>query len=333
MARRQYQYAFNFLNIPYLNYRAEDKDRNADYMVRYMLARTSRMFKYGNLPETITRRAIELFTQTNGYGGWADYKDNLYYFFGGLGGKPDHEYMPTTFIVANPALEMSKTYEINKNCIIMPNDTLYQGLMPMLSKYCSMLAENELTMNVVDIMARSALVFKADDERERTSAQQYIADLKDGKLSVITSDKLIGSDGVDAQPGATDSAAVMTHLIEMEQYFKAAMFNELGLNANWNAKRETITSSETLLNSDTLLPLIDDMLYNRQEAIEKVNKMFGTNITVEFDSAWEDNETELELTEEMMKNQAENAGQTNELEGQESLGQKEQEVKDDGTEG
>lgn len=332
MARRQYQYAFNFLNIPYLNYRAEDKERNADYMVRYMLARTSRMFKYNNLPETITRRAIELFTQTNGYGGWADYKDNLYYFFGGLGGKPSHEYMPTTFIVANPALEMSKTYEIDKNCVIMPNDTLYQGLMPMLSKYCSLLAENELTMNIVDIMARSALVFKADDEREQRSAQQYIADLKDGKLSVITSDKLIGSDGVEAQPGATDSAQVITHLIEMEQYFKAAMFNELGLNANWNAKRETITSSETLLNSDTLLPLIDDMLYNRQEAIEKVNKMFGTNISVEFDSAWEDNQEELEMTQEMMKNQAENAGETP-TEGPETLGQKEQEVKDETTEG
>ena len=39
------------------------------------------------------------------------------------------------------------------------------------------------------------------------------------------------------------------------------------------------------------------MLNNRQQALEKINKMFGTNITVEISEEWKDL-TEEEPTEE-----------------------------------
>ena len=44
-----------------------------------------------------------------------------------------------------------------------------------------------------------------------------------------------------------------------------------------------------------LHPLIDDMLRERQEGIEAVNKMFGTNIKVTFGGAWLENEKEEQL--------------------------------------
>ena len=83
------------------------------------------------------------------------------------------------------------------------------------------------------------------------------------------------------------------------------MWNELGLNSNWNAKHENITSSENMLNDDALLPLYDDMLNNWQEGFDEVNKMFGTNITVERNSSWEDNEIEKEALEDQLENQNE----------------------------
>ena len=48
-------------------------------------------------------------------------------------------------------------------------------------------------------------------------------------------------------------------------------------------KREALGAGESGLNADILFPLVDDMLANRQECLDEVNKMFGTNITVEFD--------------------------------------------------
>ena len=60
-------------------------------------------------------------------------------------------------------------------------------------------------------------------------------------------------------------------------------------------KREAIGEGESSLNEDSLLPLCDEMLRCRQQDVEKINKMFGTNISVEFDSAWAQNVRELEL--------------------------------------
>ena len=57
-----------------------------------------------------------------------------------------------------------------------------------------------------------------------------------------------------------------------------------------------------------LHPFIDDMLKERQEALDKVNAMFGTNISVKFNSAWEINEREEEAAIETIENEAEAAG-------------------------
>ena len=96
-------------------------------------------------------------------------------------------------------------------------------------------------------------------------------------------------------------------MFEFEQYLKASMYNEIGLSANFNMKRERLTSAEIETNSDNLYPLVDDMLNNRRLAIEKINEMFETDIKVEFNSSWDyrvfegasihNTETEVEETQ------------------------------------
>ena len=46
------------------------------------------------------------------------------------------------------------------------------------------------------------------------------------------------------------------------------------------------------------------MLRCRREDLEKVNKLFGTEITVEFDSAWANNIKEIDLRMAQMANEA-----------------------------
>ena len=87
-------------------------------------------------------------------------------------------------------------------------------------------------------------------------------------------------------------------LIESIQYIKGSWYNEIGINAAFNMKREAINEAEATLNEDILYPTVDLMLECRQVALEKVNKMYGTNISVELDSIWKDNRLEDELTME-----------------------------------
>ena len=284
-----------------INYDPKMKEVNSTRNVRYMLSRSRRMFKWGKLPKTIPERQIELMLQTNGHVCIAKHEGKLYAFVGSFSGEPNEYYLPTQYVVANPYLKFSKTFTIGVDCVVITNDTMYMGLLPLFSKYCTLIAETELTMYEIAILARAALIFDAEDESEVRNIEEFIRQLKNGDLSVIGRESLMAEDGIRVQPGATASAQVLTHLIEVLQYFKAAQFNEIGLNANWNAKRETITSSETLLNSDTLLPLCDDMIECRRLGIEQVKELFGEEWEVEFNSSWQHNEFELEMTEEKME--------------------------------
>ena len=58
-------------------------------------------------------------------------------------------------------------------------------------------------------------------------------------------------------------------------------------------KRESINSSEAQMGQDSLRPLIDDMLHERKNAYDKINKMFGLNITCEFHTPWLQSMTNL----------------------------------------
>lgn len=266
-----------------------------------MLNRTLSMFDYDGLPVTIDKRNLELMLQTNGSICWYRYNDKLYVFTGGLGGEPNVYYMPTIYTISNPALKISKQLIIDEDCVVMPNDFLYLGLLPLNERYATSLTENELSMNIASINARITSLISASDDNTKKSAEKYIDDIVKGKLGVIAENAFL--EGIKSQPyGTTGSNAILTSLIEQEQYLKASWYNDLGLNANYNMKRESINSQEGQLNDDMLMPLIDTMLYCRQKALEKVNQMFGTNITVKKSSSWEDNQIEVDKAQEDLDN-------------------------------
>lgn len=298
----EYQYLYRF--TPKGLYDFKKKEDSLYVHVLYMLARTQRMFTYEGLPDTIPARILEMLLQVNGYAGVFEYKGNLYADYGGLGGIPDYNYMPTIYTVNNPALNYSANLKINEQCVIVRNDSMYIGLMPLLRKYGTALIENELSMNLVSIMTRVQSLISASDDRVKESALMYLKRVNDGELGIIGDLSMM--ENLKVQPYATAGInSQIKNLIEYEQYLKASEFNELGLDANYNMKRETLTDSENQMNRDALLPLIDDMLESRKEGIQAINDMFGTSITVSFASAWEDNAEELEMEHEMMEQAAE----------------------------
>ena len=287
-----------------------DKGMLLSSYIRYFLARLQSMFIYEGLPDTIPQKWLENYLLVNGSCVWVKNGEDLVVTRAGIGGKPDVYYIPTECIVANPYMNQvdgNRTYTRDVDCVLMVNDTYAQGLLPLLKKYCSMLVENEITMSIADIMARATIILSAADDNTKDSAELFIKHLLEGKLDVIgESPFLVGNqDRALTVNQLSNSAAILTDLIEYQQYIKAGLYNELGLQSNYNMKRESINAGESQLNEDMLHPLIDNMLTERQQALEKVNAMFGTNITVRFNSAWEINEREEEAAIEQIEEAAE----------------------------
>ena len=288
-----------------------NKGAMLDSYVRYFLARLQSMFKYDGLPDTIPGKWLEAYLMCNGNALIAKAPDGeLYAFTGGYGGDPNAYYIPTKYVVANPYLQFTETYDIydglnpDGNSVLIYNDTFSQGLIPMLRRYCMQLVENDITMQLADILARATVNISASDDNTKKSAELWLKRLKDGKLGIISENAFI--EGLNIREFQNVSNT-LTNLIEYHQYIKASLFNELGLNSNYNMKRESINSNESQLNDDMLHPLIDDMLRERREGIARVNELFGLNITVDFDNAWLENEREEIITIDKMEAEAEKA--------------------------
>ena len=270
----------------------EDKEYMLKQNVLQMLNKSTRIFKYVNLPETIQTKDLETQLQVGGFAIWKQVDGKLYTFTGGLGGVPNPYYLPTIATVANPALNYTKNLKIDEECVVMLNDHFYQGLMPLHSKYGRLLVEAEISLKYAIINARVPALIQADNDNTYKSAEEFFKKVVEGKeYGVISSKEFF--DGIRSHDFYKQ--AYIKDLIEAIQYIKGSWFNAIGLNAAFNMKREAINEAEATLNEDILYPDIDTMLECRRYALEKVNKMFGTNITVELDSVWEQNRKREEL--------------------------------------
>lgn len=273
--------------VPYQNsgYNYQDKATNVNNYVKYMLNRSLAMFKYHNLPDTIPQEELEKMLQCAGGCVWYKHENNLYVFNATLGGEGDVYNRPTKAVISNPALKLTTECIIDEDCVFMQNDSMCMGLVPMYQKYCTILNETDITMILATINKRVQILLSANDDNTVASAKKFIENIENGKLGVIAESKLF--DSLKTSTVATSNTNSLQDIYQLQQYVKASMYNEIGLGANWNSKKERLAVAEVETNSDNLYPLVDDMLNNRRKALEKINEMFGTDIQVEFNSSWD----------------------------------------------
>ena len=203
---------------------------------------------------------------------------------------------PTEIVIANPALKFNKTLNLKNDGVLVNNDDMQQGLIPLISKYATILNENEITMILSTINRRVNNLISVSDGNTADSARKYLDGLEAGNIGYIMENRLYES--LKTKSISESYSTRLVDLIELQQYIKASLYNELGLNSNFNMKKERLIRQEVEINTDSIYPLVDNMLHCRQEAVEKVNAMFGTSITVEFSSSWAERE-EIEELEEL----------------------------------
>lgn len=274
----------------------KDKDTAVTEFMANTLAKTQSMFEYEGLPESIPQKELERILQTEGNAFIAKVDGNLYALTGGKGGEPDAYNRPTLYTVANPALKLSKVYTIGTDGVLIENDSNGESLLPIIGKYAVLYTDGLISLNTASVLTRITMLISASDDKTKASAEEFLKKIQAGEFSIIGENAFFK--GVNMQTAPTTNSVYITQLIELIQYYKASMYNDLGLNANYNMKRERLNLGEVSMNVDVLLPYVDDMLRNRQTAISKVNEMFGTDIKVSLSSSWglnkENYEKELE---------------------------------------
>lgn len=254
------------------------------------------MFEWQNLPDTLPMVELEKMLQINGYAIIAKYQNNIYAFNGGFSGQDPYN-RPTQVIINNPALKMNETYTINEDCIVIMNDDMKQGLIKIYEYFGQRLIENQITMLMTDYNLRMPFTISSSDDQTTQSAKDYLNKIIDGSLGVIGEQKLFKA--LSVTPTNTKQTATFADLYGYQQFIIAQLNNTIGLATNNNMKRERLTTNEIEVNKNASYPLVDNMLRNRQQAVEKINEMFGLDITVGYSSIWgTDNTNDSEMIED-----------------------------------
>lgn len=285
-----------------------NKSLACDTEIKYMLNRCLSMFHYENLPATIPQSNLELLLQTKGNCFLTEHNGEFYALEGNLGGEFDVYNNPTKFIVSNSALNLSKDFNIGVDGVLIKNDFFSLGILPLLKKYCVMLIENHISIRQAIINARAISIISANDDKTKASADIFLKKMVEGELSVIGETPFF--EGIKSYD--ISKSLALRELLETEQYLKASMFHELGINGNVNLKRSVISSFEVELNDEFLLPLVDNFYNCRLTAIKEFNQKYGLNVKVNFASSWLTNQLEnLKEQEILLKTEIDN--KTNEI--------------------
>ena len=261
----------------------KDKDKAITTFIHTSLDKTIGMFAYTGLPETIPAKELENILQAYGHTIIAEHNGSLYALSGNFSGEEDVYGNARFYTVANVALKLSKTYEIGKDCVLVKNDFHTVGLLPVIMKYGALMLDTELTLNTIAILSRVTMLISAPDDKTKRSADVFLKHITDGDFSIIGENGFF--DGIRLQTADTGNKYV-TSIVELMQYYKASFLNEIGLQANFNMKRERLVKDEVLMNIDSLFPFIDEMYTSRLEAVQAINEMFDLSVSIDYAGVW-----------------------------------------------
>ena len=245
------------------------------------------IFQYDNLPDGVTKKSIEDNLILLGHCGFLrTRKGELFTPFSNIYNY-DRHYQPTKLCYANPIIVDYKQYTIGKDCEVVYNTTMEHrvwnlivdgGLFTFISKYARQLADLESTVAIYTIDNRSTDYPVADDQNVAESIKAFFDKLALGERSVISDNAIINqfrsveSGKAGIKDGINDWLIARDKVLEM-------FFRDIGIRM-YNPKKAQVTEDEIEVNNQLLVISIDDMLQARTEGLERVNNMFGTNISV-----------------------------------------------------
>ena len=164
------------------------------------------------------------------------------------------------------------------NSVIIHNNMLHTNSVETCKMFAMRLANIDRTIDV-NINAQKTPVLIKSGENERLSMvnlyQQY-----DGGMPFIFGSDQLNTDNITAL--RTDAPFVAPQLYELKTNIWNEALTYLGISNVNITKRERLVSDEVDRSQGGSIASKFSRLHERQTAVEKINKMFGTNISVDY---------------------------------------------------
>lgn len=255
------------------------------YFKRYLLQKTISVFEFENLPETWSTDYF-LYTlfiwgfiavvNTDKFG-VIPQQCSLYGY--------DVFYRPTNANISNPLLRGILSPQIGTQCEIIKLQPDYGSCWDIVSFYGDLLAlaSESLAVNINN--SKLAYVFACDSKNVAESFKKMFDQLNEGNPAVFADRKLFNEAGeplwTPFQNNLKQNYVAGDMLNDMVK-IDARFCTEVGIpNVNL-AKNSGVTDNEVEANNIDTKSKVSLWIETMREGIEKVNEMFGLNISVKF---------------------------------------------------
>lgn len=237
-----------------------------------------------------------------------------------IGGVTEFSDMPQFCTYTNP-INDSRTYYFdseneNDKAVLIRSTYSYLKWSRIIDKYALLLADADITtdMSLISLRVSNVLCGSTDNSNEKKSITMFFQNLIAGKLSHVTTNKMIGSlTSIPLNSGNKDDMIAST---QVKNNILRQFYREIGISMSKD-KSQAILYDEKLSDEQNLLVNQSVLFDTLKEGIEKVNEVFGTNIEVKIKESYlvkqnvsretftesMETETEAEIESEVLKDE------------------------------
>ena len=223
-----------------------------------------------------------------------------------------YNFTPEKYLVSNPYIEKGKNFNLSPDIdsVIIYNTpadkyiSLKSSFNEIIKRTAGILSDNLSSLNCLQINTRVQTIVTADNSNVAKSAEMKLKDLYEGKpYSVITSN-LASNINIDDKSNANSKN--IADLIDLNNYEYAQYLHALGIESNENNKKSRMVVDELKDNNFECLHNLHILLDSRKKAVEKINRLFNLDITVDIKPHLKEKEEKEEKENENSEGQGQN---------------------------
>ena len=260
------------------------------------------MFEWANLPDSVDERFIELILCEYGYGVYFDDPVLGNLFLTCMTMEPLDVYRYPTKRRAYSVNDYQKELT-NKDSVLVYNNYLHTNTLTTIILYARRLADIERSIEV-NIRAQKTPVLVTCEEAQQLTMKNAYKDY-DGNMPVIFANTGI-VDPRSIQSIQTQAPFVADKLMIIKRQIWNEMLTFFGVENGNSEKKERLITDEVMSNLGSVQAQRYIMLNSRRKAADQINKMFGTNIEVNFRQDFSALNTEMPTTTTMTTGSREN---------------------------
>lgn len=265
-----------------------------EYYTKYLLEKAISVFKFDGIPD---KWAMNYFQYVLfGYGYVAIINTDKYGVIPQLSGLTGYNvfYQPTMVTIANPLLDGLKTLEIGTQCEIIKLQPNYSGVMDIVTTYADLMALCLETAGINLLNSKMSYIFFSQNKSGAETFKKMYDKIASGEPMAVIDKSLLDDEGNPAWTMFTQNVGqnyitdkILNDLQTIEDQFNT----EIGIpNANTQKKERLIVDEVNANNIDTNAK-IALWLETMQRDIDKVNQMFGLDLSVSY--RFDNNESEV----------------------------------------